>query len=172
MRLRNALLLATVVIALVAGANWAFVDLPVTSALSKDSRNAGISMHAYHRWLANPGVLVIDLWGVPTSVSMIDVDRALFTAAQALKERNYSEVVLAWRGSARYVMDGDYFETIGREYAYQNPIYTIRIMQENLRTPDGTKAFGTWTGGMLAVFSKQMEDHQEFHRNWYVSTAF
>jgi len=35
-------------------------------------------------------------------------------------------------------------------------------------TPDGKKAFGTWTGGLLGVLSKQMEDFGEFHEKWYV----
>ena len=172
MRARNLLLGAVAVVMLVAGANWALVDLPVSTALSKDSRNSGISMRTYHRWGVDPGTLVVDLWGLPTSVSMADVDRALFTAADALKDRKFGKVVLAWRGGARYVMDGDYFNTIGREYAYQNPVYTVRTMQEYLRTPDGSRAFGTWTGGMLGVLGKQMEDHKEFHRGWYAASAF
>ncbi|BCG73329.1 hypothetical protein MesoLj113a_44870 [Mesorhizobium sp. 113-1-2] len=65
-------------------------------------------------------------------------------------------------------MDGDYFRQIGREREWQNPVYVIRTLPENLKRIDGEPAFDTWTGGWLGVASKQMEDHAEFHKQWYL----
>ncbi|BAV45427.1 Uncharacterized protein MLTONO_0524 [Mesorhizobium loti] len=65
-------------------------------------------------------------------------------------------------------MDGDYFRQTGREREWQNPVYVIRTLPENLKRIDGEPAFDTWTGGWLGVASKQMEDHAEFHKQWYL----
>lgn len=58
---------------------------------------------------------------------------------------------------------------MGVEYGTQNPVYTMRTFPENLYRPDGTAAFGTWTGGLFGVLGKQMEDFIEFHKQWYVN---
>lgn len=44
----------------------------------------------------------------------------------------------------------------------------MRNFPENLYRPDGQRAFGSWTGGLLGVVGKQMEDFREFHKQWYV----
>jgi hypothetical protein len=54
------------------------------------------------------------------------------------------------------------------EYEYQNPIYTMRIFPENLYLPNGNRAFSSWSGGLLGVTKKQMEDFTEFHKRWYI----
>ena len=47
-------------------------------------------------------------------------------------------------------------------------MYTIRTFPENLRTPDGERAFSVWEGGMFGVLKAQMEDFNEFHDEWYM----
>jgi hypothetical protein len=44
----------------------------------------------------------------------------------------------------------------------------MRTFSENLVTPDGQRAFPVWTGGLLGVLQKQMEDFNEFHQRWYI----
>ena len=68
-------------------------------------------------------------------------------------------------------MDGSYFQEIGATRQTQNPVHTMRTMQEHLTNLDGTPAFGTWTGGWLGVLGKQLEDHNEFHKRWWVRGA-
>jgi hypothetical protein len=160
--------LATLAIAsLLAGYN-AWVTVPVSTALSEES---GVSMVAYRRWLISPSQIVMDLRSVEGTASMLDVNRSLFKAAEALKERQYSNVVLAYRGSSRFLVDGEHFNTVGREWGIQNPIYVLRTFTEHVKHPDGTDAFGTWTVGWLGVLNKQLEDQAEFHRQWYMEEA-
>lgn len=102
---------------------------------------------------------------------MAGMDRMLFKAAEALQNRSYDSVVLAYRGEARFLMDGAYFQEIGATRQTQNPVYTMRTMQEHLSDPDGTPAFQQWSGGWLGVLGKQLEDHNEFHKRWWVSGA-
>ncbi|RCS20958.1 hypothetical protein DUT91_25205 [Phyllobacterium salinisoli] len=68
-------------------------------------------------------------------------------------------------------MHGAYFNTLGVERNTQNPVYTIRTMPENMMDMEGRPAFSTWTGGLLGVMGKQMEDHQAMHRSWYLDAA-
>ncbi len=65
-------------------------------------------------------------------------------------------------------MGGKYFQESGVTRHTENPIYTIRTMQEHISDPDGSPAFGVWEGGWLGVLGKQLEDHNEFHRRWWV----
>lgn len=90
---------------------------------------------------------------------------------QALKDRTFSEVHLAYRGRTRFILAGSDFKEMGEEYGPQNPVYTIRTMPEKLLRPDGTRAFDTWTGGLLGVLEKQLDDVRKFHREWYLAEA-
>ena len=146
----------------------AVVFIPVSRALSDDE---GATIVAYRRWLVSPNEIVIDIWSVKNTQSMAGMDRHLFKTAEALQNRSYSNVVLAYKGSGKLMMDGSYLQEIGATHQTQNPVYTMRTMQEHLTNLDGTPAFGTWTGGWLGVLGKQLEDHNEFHKRWWVRGA-
>ena len=77
--------------------------------------------------------------------------------------------MLAYQGDTRLLMDGPYFQKMGATRQTENPIYTMRTMQEHILNPDGSPAFGTWSGGWLGVMGKQLEDHNEFHRRWWLN---
>jgi len=141
------------------------VYLPVSSALSEEN---DASMIAYRRWLISPAEIVIDVRSVEGTQSMAGMDRMLFKAAEALQSRSYNKVALAWRGETRFFMDGPYFQEIGATRQTQNPVYTMRTMQEYLFNLDGSPAFGTWTGGWIGVLGEQLDDHNEFHEKWWV----
>lgn len=146
----------------------AFVAIPVAQALSDET---GVTMVAYRRWLVSPDTVVVDIWKMDGTAATVDVDRNLFKAAEALKGRSYSIVVLAYRGRGRFLLDGAYFKTVGEERSYQNPIYMVRTLTEHINSMDGRPAFGTWEGGWLGVLGKQMEDQAEFHAQWYAREA-
>ncbi|MNU11538.1 hypothetical protein D3C72_2594780 [compost metagenome] len=48
-------------------------------------------------------------------------------------------------------------------------MYTIRTFPQNVWKLDGTAAYETWTGGMLGVLSKQMEDVNQFAKDWFIA---
>lgn len=163
----------TVVILLLAvsaavAANLFLVTLPSFERLSADPRNAKVTIVAHLRWGVDPSTLVVDLWNVDGEASMADVDRCLLDIAAALKDRDFAHVQLAYRTSARFQMTGIYFKKLGTERDWQNPVYTMRTMQENMQTPEGLPAFGQWTGGWLGVANKQLEDHHSLHRRWWL----
>lgn len=99
----------------------------------------------------------------------MDLLRGLFQAAKVLHEdgRSFSKVVLERSGKPMFMMEGSAFAELGSEFgAGQNPIYLVRTLPEKLHHPDGTSAFGSWTGGWLGVMGRQMEDVNKFALEW------
>ncbi|MET3916854.1 hypothetical protein ABID97_003636 [Variovorax sp. OAS795] len=149
--------------------NYFGVHRPVSERLAKDTRNEKVSLWAYHQYGVMPSVLVIDLRKVDADAATLDVMRALFQSAESHKSKRFERVVLAYRGSPKFYLDGAFYEQLGKEFGDQNPVYTIRTFPQNLRKLDGTAAYETWTGGMLGVLSKQMEDVNQFAKDWFIA---
>jgi hypothetical protein len=143
------------------------VALPVASKLGEDGRNKGIGLYAHCSWGVDPGSLTLDLVSLDAEKAPVDLLRALFQSAQAMKGRRFRTVVLAHRGKPLFELSGSDFQELGSEFEDgQNPIFLIRTLPEKLNTPDGQPAFGRWEGGLLGVLSKQMEDVTSFARAW------
>lgn len=134
-----------------------------------DPRGRGVHAWAHYRYFVVPGELVFDLRAIDDRVSPADVTRVLFSFASEMKHAHFQRVVLASHGEDRFLLTGDFFQQLGAEFGTQNPLYTIRTLPQNVYNMDGTPAFGTWSGGLLGVLTKQMEDFNEFHRRWYIN---
>jgi len=145
-----------------------FVSVPV--ALARKGED-GITMLAYRRWLIDPSTAVIDIWSIHGDKSMADVDRNLFKSAEALKDNSFKSVELAYHGRGRFMIDGDAFRQLGKEWHWQSVAHLMSVLPENARGMDGEPAFGTWTGGWLGVLSHQIEDHNDLHWKWYMASA-
>lgn len=167
--MKKILIGAIIVIAGAVAANGILVTWPALRAKAVDPRNSSVSLYAHYGWGVNPAILVLDLWDISNTASMADIDRVLLDTAEAFKDRPFSKVQLAFHGQARFQFEGTYFRQIGEERSWQNPVYTIRTMAENTEDPEGRPAFERWTGGLLGVVGRQMEDHSEMHRRWYIN---
>ncbi len=154
----------------IATGNYFLVHRDMRAAIDSDPRNAGLVFYSYHDKLVTPGTIRIDLRDVASTNSSADVFRLLLQFSAKQKDKNYDRVILAFRGDARFILKGDYFKKLGMEYGTQNPVYTMRTLPENVFNIDGTPAFGTWTGGMIGVLGKQMEDFTELHKRWYINS--
>ncbi len=150
-------------------ANYLLVHHALSAALDSDSRNKGVAAFAHYDHFVVPSTLVFDLRGVSETNSPADIFRVLLQFAASQKDHDYETVKIAFRGEPKFLLKGSYFKTLGVEYGTQNPVYTMRTLPENLYRPDGSAAFGTWTGGLLGVLGKQMEDFTEFHKQWYIN---
>jgi len=158
-------LLGVLALAAVAAFN-ASIGVPVASALGRDSRNSDLTIVAYRSFGFHPTDITLNIL-TAENVAPADVFRATFQAAQELKDRRFGQVNLVRGLSHVYSIRGEDFQEIGREFeAGQNPVYLIRTLPEKLFLPDGTSAFGTWTGGLLGVATQQMDDVNEAARTW------
>ncbi len=139
---------------------------PVASALSKDARNEGLTLVGYRALGLHPTEITLDLWSLENKAPL-DMFRALFQAAGALRGSHFSRVNLARSGHVVFVLSGDDFTEIGQAYeAGENPVYLTRTLPEKLRTKDGVPAFETWTGGILGVLTQQLQDSNAFAQAW------
>lgn len=165
-----AIFLAALLLAGGAVAAWNYTTLQqqAQDVCTADSRNAGIKVLAHYGGFVNPNVLVFDLRGLSGDNSPMDVTRTLLQYAERQKDRRFDRVILSYKGTAKFELEGDYFRTLGKNYEHKNPVYTLRTLPENVYRLDGSPAFGTWTGGLLGVVGKQMEDLNELHRQWYL----
>lgn len=150
-------------------ANHLMLGKPLAYVLESDSRNSGIQMTAHYGNYVVSSVLVLDLRKVSGRNSSADVFRVLLQYAEAIQKKEFKIVNLACKGKTKFVLKGDYFRELGKEYDFQNPVYTMRTFPENIYNPDGKKAFPSWTGGLIGVTGKQMEDFAEFHQQWYIN---
>lgn len=165
---RLALLLLLALIPLVIyGWNNLTLQRKMNEVLENDPRNKGVEVSVHYKTYVNPAVLVYDLRGIGVTNSKLDVTRVLLQFADQVKKRKFDRVELAFRGETKFLLDGDYFQKLGRDYGFQNPVYTTNHLPENVKRPDGTDAFPTWTGGWLGVATRQMQDFNDFHDQWY-----
>lgn len=169
--IRNALLAVLAVLTLVyfgAGSGVFQAVLPnkvqpkITAALSADSRNGGIEFKGHE----SNGDLYLDLVKFSGSNSMADLFRCFLNIAKATKDEHFSRVHLLRKGREVFSLDGSFYQRTGAEFGIQNVIYTTRTFPENLKRPDGSAAFDTWTGGLLGVSGKQIEDFNNAMKQW------
>lgn len=170
--MKRTLVLIVLVILLGLVAVWAWnhsvLQGPLEDVLSGDPRNKGIEASAHFDSYVDSSGLVFDIQAVDTEKSPADVFRVLLQFAEAVQGRSFERIVLAHRGKPKFQLEGSYFRQLGQEYSTQNPVFTMRTFPEHLERLDGTKPFGSWTGGLLGVVKEQLNDFGDFHKQWYV----
>ncbi len=156
------------ILTLIFSINYINLQSRMNDVLKNDPRNLNISVSVHYEKYLNLSILVYDLKGISKENSMADVFRVFLQFAESVKDKKFDVVELSFNGVTKFKITGVYFNTLGQEYSKQNPIYTMRTFTENLMKPDGTKAYSQWTGGLLGVITHQMEDFNEFHKEWYL----
>lgn len=149
--------------------NYFNLQRHMNEILKDDVRNKGVEVWVHYSWLINPNEIKYDLRNVSDNNSTADVTRILLQYSEKLKDKKYDKVILSYKGMSKFYFKGEYFQTLGEEYEFQNPIYTLRTMPENVYRLDGDPQYGTWTGGWLGVMGKQLEDLNSFAQDWYLN---
>ena len=159
---------AFALVAVVLLANVVLAWRPVSKALSEDSRNSGYVLRAHLGGYVNPSTLVLDLREVKLAAP-VDLLRGVFQSAGALHSagRRFDRVVLERQGTPVFLMKGQDFADIGaQQTSGENPVYMIRKFPSKLYRPDGTAAYGEWTGGIFGVLKNEMEDVTHAITEW------
>lgn len=147
------------------GYNYFTLQVPMNKVIEGDNRNSGIDVTVKYDSYINFETLIYDLENF-SGKAPIDIFRVFLQYAEAKKSDTFDYIVLSYRRKEKFKITGKYFKQLGSEYSTQNPIYTTRTFPENLLKMDGTKAYGTWTGGILGVLKEQMEDFNDFIKKW------
>ena len=153
----------------IAAFNYIKVIKPYDEIYESDPRNKGVEISVHYQNYINPKILVFSVDSIAPSNSMADVFRVLWSYAGKMKSEKFDKVELAYKGNVRFYVSGTHFQNIGMEYGIQNPVYVIRTFPENIYTKDGLRAFNVWTGGVIGVTGKQMEDFNELNKKWYLN---
>ncbi len=142
----------------------------MNEVIKDDPRNDGIEVSAHFKNYTNSSVIIYNLKSVSSEKSMADVFRVFLQFAENLYSNSIDTdvVELQFKGKTKFKITGKYFQTLGKEYSWQNPVYTMRTFPENLMNPDGSDAYPEWTGGLIGVTGKQIEDFNDFHETWWV----
>ena len=150
-------------------ANEVLLNRPVKAKIKADPRNEGIALGAHYSSYVVPTALVLNLTGIEGSHSQLDVFRTVLQASQALKDQNFKEVFLAFKGAKKFKIPGAYFKELGETYDSQNPLYTVRTFPEKVLNLDGSSPYGKLEGGVFGVFAGGMEQFKDFSQKWYGS---
>ena len=158
--------LFAILVALLQGHCYFTLKAPLAKVLRSDSRNRGIEASAYFQYAIPGGSIVLDIDSIRPDLRPVDMLRVMLQFAETQQHTNCEWVILASRGRERFKMRGSYFRKLGADYDFQNPLYTMRTMPENLHRMDGRNAFPEWEGGALAVMGEQMKNFSEFIGEW------
>ena len=156
------------IVLLVWGMNYVLVGRLIDDALGTDHRNDTYTLAGHYRYFVDPSTLVLDLRRID-GAAPLDLFRGLFQSAKAMHdaERTFTRVELARSGSPVFWMEGSAFGEMGTQFAMgENPVYLVRTLPEKLYRPSGEAAFGTWTGGLLGVALRQMQDAKDAASEW------
>ena len=148
--------------------NYFTLIQPTTSKIKEDSRNDGISIEIHYKYYVLLNTLVFDLKSISPDKAATDVFRVFLQSASCLKNKRVHKVELCFKGTPKFTITGEYFNTLGNEFGEQNPIYTMRTFPENLFKTNGEAAYSKWSGGMLGVLGQQMDDFNDFNKKWYL----
>jgi hypothetical protein len=163
---------ALLLLGAVVGGIWLYnesdLDKPLHRVLVADPRNHVVQAGAHFDGWVDTETVVFDLNDVSGDASNLDVFRVLLQFAQALKDQRYAKVILSAYGQKKFSIPGAYFQFLGREFATQNPVYTIRTFPNHVAAMDGSQPFPEVTGGIFYVLPKEMEDFKAFNQRWYV----
>ncbi|MCK4099733.1 hypothetical protein ACLIL3_003210 [Acinetobacter radioresistens] len=157
-----------IVVLIVAAFNYFMLQYHMASVLSSDPRNKGVKVWVHYKYFINPTELEYDLRGISEENSTLDVTRVLLQFAEQTKDKEFNKVYLSYKGKDKFYIDGQYFQKIGKEYSFQNPIYTLRTMPENIYLLNGEQAYGSWEGGWLGVSTRQIQDLNQFAQDWFL----
>ena len=153
---KKALLTIVVLATAVAGGVWAWNSATVAhwvdAAQAADARNTSFKIDGHYRHYVEPGVLVLDLNTMDAAqTAPVDLWRGVMEIAEAGAdgEHRFDRIVLARNGTPVFQMKGDDFYRLGSERGLgQNPVYQLRKLPEKLYLPNGSPAYGQWTGGL------------------------
>lgn len=169
---KNATILIAVILLLTAAviaANQIVLQSPMNQLIASDQRNSGVQVSTHYGNFINPRVLVFDIQSVAGSNSEADVFRVFLQYAEKMQSSSFDEVDLACKGQTKFFIHGSYFHQLGKEYSWQNPVYTTRTFPENVMNPSGTPAYSSWQGGFLGVDLHQIQDFNDLHDKWWKS---
>ena len=162
------LTLVLIVFAVIFSANYFLLQSHMNNVMKDDQRNNGVKMSVHFENYINPSIVVFDIKSVSGANSMLDVFRVFLQFADKVQAKKFNIVYLSSRGKTKFKLSGDYFQTLGKEYSFQNPAYTMQTFSQFVMKPDGSLAYTSENGGWLGSMLKELENFKDFHSKWWM----
>jgi hypothetical protein len=152
----------TPVLATVIGylANFLFLQQPMNEILQSNPAFSGMSVSAHYEYWIVPGTVVYDLKRLGTESTPLQVHTAFLEYARRMKDREFEQVHLRFRGEERFVLEGPQFRRAGTEYANRNFAWVLFDLPR-LFEAAGRESVPPGTADADALL--------EFHRRWYAN---
>lgn len=166
--MKNGLIAVAAILVAGAGAlfGWAYLRAQphrtTFEACANDVIQASISTPS----LLDAEIVRLDITDVSASASIADVVRVTLCFAHGIDDMGYRDLELAAGGQVRYRTSRSSLSPLAQEFKTGNPVFAFRKWPSILRSTDGSQAFGEWTGGILGVLSKELEDVNSAVRFW------
>ncbi|MGH9459219.1 MAG: hypothetical protein ACRD2J_16410 [Thermoanaerobaculia bacterium] len=140
-------------------ANFLVLQQPMNEIIRGNEAFNGITVSAHYEYWIIPGVVVYDLKDLGSETTPLQVHTAFLEYARAMTDRDFDKVVLRWRGTERFVLDGPTFHKAGVEYEKRNFAWVLFDLPRLFRPLGNAPPPGTAEADALL----------EFHRRWYAN---
>lgn len=151
--------------------NQQVLQKPLERVLLEDPRNHVIRASARFDGWVDLKTISFEIVAAGQEAAPLDGFRVFLQYAKEMQENRYNRVILSSHGVKKFIISGEYFQTLGREFSDQNPVYTIRTFAHHVTTLDGQAPFPEPHGGLLFVLGEEMKQFGEFSKRWWVDDA-
>jgi hypothetical protein len=148
--------------------NQTTLQKPLQRVLASDPRNKVVHASAHFDGWVNTDTVVFNLDDISGDSSAADIFRSFLQYAREQKEHHFRQVFLSAYGQKKFVIPGDYFQQLGKEFDTQNPLYTMRTFAHHVSAMDGSHPFPELQGGWLGVMGEEMQQFSDFNKRWFM----
>ncbi|ACQ92695.1 hypothetical protein Tola_1069 [Tolumonas auensis DSM 9187] len=158
------LILAILIPAGIYGYNYINLEGPLVKVLERNEAYQGIQIHSYYYNFIAPSKVIFDVMNVENA-SASDVFSVLIDFAIVNKDKKYQQVILAYKGNAKFILPGDYFQKLATNSNPSDPSATIKSFIAHVQNLDGANPYSQTTD-TDASLQAQFDD---FNNKWYAS---
>ncbi len=159
------LILAILIPAGIYGYNYINLEGPLAKVLERNEAYQGIQIHSYYYNFIAPSKVIFDVMNVENA-STSDVFSVLVDFAKENKNKEYQQVILAYKGNARFVLPGDHFQKLATDPNSNDSLSTIKNFIAHVQNLDGTNPYSSQATATDVSLQAQFDD---FSSKWYAS---
>lgn len=165
-RFRRSLGVAVLLAVVCVGYPW-FHNRELRAKLQSCETYGVINADAYYRHFYSSDTVVFDLLGAGSpSARRIDPVHLVLQFAGKLDLQSIDTVILARNGEGVFIIESADLRELATSYANGGRPWSFNHFPERVYSMTGQPAFGTWSGGLLGVLGKQLEDLEFFIKRW------
>lgn len=117
------------------------------------------------------GDVIFDVRRARDDARLIDPLHLFFQFGAKIEPMDASRIWMAAAGRAIFSVEKSQYSALSREYISGGQIVAFRLWPQSLKRPSGDQAFQAWSGGILDVLNRQLEDLNKALREWLAGVA-